>query len=77
MKAPLNAYEQDLKDSIDANAAAVAALVPLTNDGSPEGVVDAPLYSLCINTAGTTGTLLYIKILADIDDDTSSGWVAV
>lgn len=49
---------------------------PLTGTGSPEGVVTAPQFSFYIDSAGTTGSLLYIKVQPDIGGDRSQGWVA-
>jgi hypothetical protein len=50
---------------------------PLTGAGSPESVVTASQFTFYINTSGTTGTLLYIKMLPEISGDKSRGWVAV
>lgn len=50
---------------------------PIVGAGSPEGVVTARQYQFYINTSGTTGSLLYIKMLPDIGGDRSQGWVAV
>ena len=50
---------------------------PITGSGSPEGVVEARQFSLYINSAGASGTLLYIKIQPDIAGDKKQGWVAV
>ena len=50
---------------------------PITGVGSPEGVVQARQFQLYINTTGTTGTLLYIKMQPDIGGDRKQGWVAV
>jgi len=50
---------------------------PITGSGSPEGVVQARQFQLYINTTGTTGTLLYIKMQPDIGGDRKQGWVAV
>jgi hypothetical protein len=50
---------------------------PIVNSGSPEGVVAARQFQLCINSAGTTGTLLYVKMLPEISGDRKRGWVAV
>ena len=51
--------------------------IPIIGSGSPEGVVSALQYSLYINTAGTTGTLQYRKMLPSIAGDVTQGWVAV
>lgn len=49
----------------------------ILHNGNPEGVVIADQYQFLINTAGTSGSLLYIKKLADIGGNKSQGWVAV
>ena len=43
----------------------VTGLQILTGSGSPEGVVEAPITTLYMNTAGTAGSILYIKRDAD------------
>lgn len=44
-------------------------------DGSPEGKVTAPQYSLYIDRTGTTGAIAYRKMQAQIGGDKSLGWV--
>ena len=51
--------------------------LPLVGAGSPEGVVNAPQYSLYIDSAGTTGALQYRKMQTDIGGDTKQGWILV
>jgi|TARA_R110000744_G_scaffold89606_1_gene174123 hypothetical protein len=51
--------------------------LPIVGAGTPEGVVDASQYSLYINSAGSTGTIQYRKMLPNIGGDTTKGWVAV
>ena len=55
----------------------VTALQIVTGSGSPEGVVPAPIPTLYMNTAGTAGSILYIKKLADIGADPKKGWILV
>ena len=55
----------------------VSALSPMSGNGSPEGVVNAPLKTPYLNMTGATGSLLYFKILPDIGGDTKQGWVPV
>ena len=45
--------------------------------GSPEGVVEAVQSRLYMDDAGTTGSILYIKKLADIGNDATQGWILV
>ena len=49
----------------------------MTGSGSPEGVVDAKITTLYMNTAGTAGSILYIKKLADISGDRTQGWILI
>lgn len=49
----------------------------LTGSGSPEGVVQAQPTRLYMNTAGTAGSILYIKRDADVSGDRSQGWILV
>jgi hypothetical protein len=55
----------------------VSKSAPMLYAGTPEGNVIAEQYQFLINTSGTTGTLLYIKMQPDIGGDKSQGWVAV
>lgn len=50
---------------------------PILGDGSPEGVVEAPLYSLYVDRTATVAPIQYRKMLASISDDRRQGWVAV
>lgn len=58
-------------------AAAVSNLLPQSGVGSPEGVVDGVQRALYMDETGTTGSILYVKKLADIGGDTKKGWVLV
>lgn len=49
----------------------------LEGSGSPEGVIEAKPRRLYMNTAGTAGSILYIKRDADISGDTKQGWILV
>ena len=49
----------------------------LEGSGSPEGVVEAKSRRLYMNTAGTAGSILYIKRDADIGGDRTQGWILV
>jgi hypothetical protein len=51
--------------------------VPLVGAGSPEGVLDAPQYSLYLNSSGGAGTIEYRKMSLDVGGDTTKGWIAV
>lgn len=43
--------------------------------GSPEGVVTGAQYSEYVDTAGSSGSIKYIKMQPDIGGDKSLGWV--
>ena len=49
--------------------------LPILGDGSPEGVVEADLYSLYINRTGAP--IEYRKMSTDIGGDKTQGWLAV
>lgn len=51
--------------------------IPIVGTGSPEGVVEARQYSLYIDSAGTSGSIEYRKMLPDIGGDVTQGWIAV
>lgn len=51
--------------------------IPIVGSGSPEGVIEARQYSLYIDSAGTTGSIEYRKMLPDVGGDVTQGWVAV
>jgi len=48
-----------------------------TGSGSPEGVLRAGVGKEYMDTAGTAGSIKYIKRDADIGDDTTLGWILV
>lgn len=49
----------------------------LEGSGSPENVIAAKPRRLYMNTAGTAGSILYIKRDADIGGDRTQGWILV
>jgi hypothetical protein len=51
--------------------------LPILGTGSPEGVVEAPQFSLYIDSLGTTGTIEYRKMQTDIAGNRKQGWVLV
>lgn len=55
----------------------IADLQIITGAGSPEGVVEALPRRLYMDTAGTTGNILYIKRDDSIAGDLSKGWILV
>ena len=48
-----------------------------TGSGSPEGVLAAGITKQYMDTAGTAGSILYIKRDADIGGDKTQGWILV
>jgi hypothetical protein len=55
----------------------VSRLEILSGSGSPEGVVNAPQKTLYMNTAGTAGSILYIKRDTNVSGDPKQGWILV
>lgn len=55
----------------------VTDLQMMSGSGSPEGVIVATEGRLYMNTAGTVGSILYVKRDADISGDRSQGWILV
>ena len=56
----------------------VTLTLPITGEGSPEGVIEAEITQLYMDTLGVAGAILYIK--RDEDDglgDKTKGWIAV
>lgn len=54
-----------------------SALDPITGTGSPEGVEEARLPRFYVDTAASTGSILYVKLQNDIAGDRTKGWVLV
>ncbi len=55
----------------------VSRWIPIQGEGSPEGSVPAPLYSLYIDKNGAAGAIEYRKMSSDIAGDKTKGWLAV
>jgi len=49
----------------------------IVGEGSPEGVVQALLTAQYMDSTGSTGSVLYIKLVNDILGDTTKGWILV
>lgn len=49
----------------------------ITGSGSPEGVVSARATRLYMDTAGSAGSILYIKRDESIANDRTQGWILV
>jgi hypothetical protein len=52
----------------------VSKSVPIVGSGSPEGVLEAPQYSLYIDETTPSAPVLYLKMLPYVGSDRSSGW---
>ena len=55
----------------------VSRLSVLNGTGSPEGVIEALPTKQYMDDAGISGSILYIKQVADIGGDKTMGWVLV
>lgn len=51
--------------------------LPIVGDGTPEGNVSAPQYSLYIDESTPTSPVQYRKMLPEIGGDRTKGWVVV
>jgi hypothetical protein len=49
----------------------------IVGTGTPEGSIEATVGRAYMDDAGSTGSLLYMKKLADIGGDRTQGWVVV
>lgn len=47
---------------------------PIVGSGSPEGVIDAPQYSIYLDDTAAAGSITYRKMLPDISGDRTKGW---
>lgn len=55
----------------------IVDFLPIVGSGTPEGVVEARQFSLYIDSAGSTGSIEYRKMLPNIGGDKTMGWVLV
>lgn len=51
--------------------------LPLVGTGSPEGVVEAPQYSLYIDESAPLTPVQYRKMLPEVTGDRKKGWAVV
>ena len=56
-------------------ALTISDLQPFVGTGSPEGNLEAPQFSLYLDSTGTTGTIEYRKMIPSIAGDRKQGWV--
>jgi len=66
-----------MTDRFTAYTQEVGRLNILTGSGTPEAAVESVITSLYMDTAGTVGSILYIKRDADIAGDRTKGWIMV
>ena len=55
----------------------VSNSIPIVNTGSPEGVVEAPQYSVYVDEAVPLTPVTYRKMLPEIGGDRTTGWAVV
>ncbi|GAF75550.1 unnamed protein product [marine sediment metagenome] len=53
----------------------ISDLQPIIGIGTPEGIIEAPQFTLYLDSTGTTGTIQYRKMLPEIGGDRLKGWV--
>lgn len=53
----------------------VSNSVPIVGSGTPEGVLEAPQYSVYVDETTATAPTVYRKMLTDIGGDRSKGWI--
>ena len=51
--------------------------MPIINTGTPEGVIEAPQYSLYIDEAVPLTPVQYRKMLPEVAGDRSKGWAVI
>ena len=51
--------------------------MPIINTGTPEGVIEAPQYSLYIDEAVPLAPVQYRKMLPEVAGDRSKGWAVI
>lgn len=56
---------------------AITKLQPIIGVGSPEGVQEYEQYTFYIDSTGTTGSILWCKMLPYIGANRSMGWVLI
>ena len=56
---------------------AITNLQPIVGTGSPEGVQEAEQYRFYIDSAGTTGSIVWCKMQPFIGADRKAGWVRI
>ena len=74
---PIVEEDKTMSRAFSAWAGSVSDLGVFTGSGSPEGVVNAGITRFYMNTAGTAGSILYVKKLTNISGDASRGWILV
>ena len=55
----------------------MSSQMPIVNTATPEGVIEAPQYSLYIDEAVPLTPVQYRKMLPEVAGDRSKGWAAI
>lgn len=66
MEQPFRAWAQVVSDQL-----------PITGSGTPEGAIEAPQFSLYLDTAAGAGSIQYRKMQPEIGGDRTKGWLLV
>lgn len=48
-----------------------------SGEGSPENIIEGIAGALYFDLSGTTGSILYVKQVNDINNDKTQGWILV
>ena len=72
---PITLENRTMSDEFRTWTLVVNGSLPIVGTGSPEGVVRAQQYALYLDSAGTTGTTQYRKMLTSIAGDKTQGWI--
>ena len=74
---PIVKQDGTMSDPFSLWASMVSNNLPIVGTGSPEGVVEAPQYSLYIDEAVPLVPVQYRKMLPEISSDRKNGWAVI
>ncbi len=74
---PIVLHDGTMEQFFSSWALLVSNNLPIVGTGTPEGVVEAPQYTLFIDEAVPLTPVQYRKMLAEIGGDRSKGWAVV
>ena len=74
---PIVDHEGAMSQAFRSWAVLMSNQMPIISTGTPEGVVEAPQYSLYIDEAVPLTPVQYRKMLPDVAGDRSKGWAAI